>query len=140
MTRSAGSRATRWCRTATTFSQSTERGEYRAPQANKFVCPNPVLVPKAGLDAAAAASQPPPCRAEKIKAAICRLRRTIRMRFRWPPGDLKWTHKLAATLVGALQQGKSKKSRGVFESEAPQTFSLVLNSFEREPEARRPDE
>jgi hypothetical protein len=28
-TRSAGSRATRWCRTATTFSRITERGEYR---------------------------------------------------------------------------------------------------------------
>ena len=28
-TRSAGSRATRWCRTATTYSRSMERGEYR---------------------------------------------------------------------------------------------------------------
>jgi hypothetical protein len=34
-TRSAGSRATRWCRTATTFSRSTERGEYRIARANK---------------------------------------------------------------------------------------------------------
>ena len=43
-TRNAGSRATRWCRTATTFSRSTERGEYRIAKANEVDQSKPVLV------------------------------------------------------------------------------------------------